>query len=175
MKCASLVFVALVALGGCTRGAEAVESPPEAPSDPVVVTEPPAPLPEEEASRTPPSYQQPHTLEPQSIPLEASGAVTLEPMGASSIRDVSVARVRFVISGASAGTDAVVELVAPSGTPYQVRRSKVGSTNDESWPMEMQVPVAGTVIHESGLSGTWTARLAVAGRVISTQTFDLVP
>lgn len=169
-----LISVVIAGLIGCSRPA-AIEPAPVEPPDTPVVSEPPEQLPESSESLSPAVLEPDGAQLETSVLLQATGSVMIEPSGTTSIREVNVARVLFDISGATAGSEAVVEILAPSGTPYQVRSRLLDASQVESWPIEVRVPVAGTVIHESRLSGTWTARLAVNGAFISTRTFTLDP
>lgn len=162
-----LSLLCCLGLFACEEG-RAVKTPP-----PPVVEEP-APLPSlKPAPLALPEVRETAALSPLSMTVQASAAVLSD--GAPSVDQASEVVVSVDVIGGVGTHELSVELLSPSGATYQVQRKPFEAASHDSVRTEFAVPVAGTFIDSSNLSGEWTARVRVDGTEFTSQHFELLP
>jgi hypothetical protein len=129
--------------------AACAQPPPGPPGDEVVVTPPP----------------------------EVTAALTLalDPPSTQAISEVQRIVVRAEVMHAVGAQAFALELLAPTGTPYDKRTQPLAELPMALQAVELVFPVAGTLIEQAALSGVWTARATVAGVPVASTTFELDP
>lgn len=137
------------------------------------------PLPAALPVRAPEHVRPPEVLEPlpePPRPLLATVAVDAQESGAS--RRIGELRQLVVVAdleGVTVATEVSLEFITPDGTPFEVQRAEAMAAPDDLQRFSFSLPVAGTLIDASALTGRWTARLLVAGVPLAEQTFELEP
>ncbi len=109
---------------------------------------------------------------PELVPALEGQPVTFEPGHTRRLSEVRSVRVAFTATHVAPGTPASVELIGPSGVAYEAHERIVSSDPEL---IELVVPVAGTTIDTSFLSGDWQARLSINDVLSQTLTFTLLP
>ncbi|MBZ4422075.1 hypothetical protein [Myxococcus sp. RHSTA-1-4] len=160
MRARMAFLAAAVLLSACTEG--------KAPLAPVPVddpsTDPGSPTPEEAVVVVQPP-----------APVTGSAVVVGLEEGARGLASVSQVDVDLTVRGVRGRGTVEVEFVPPSGLPYERRSSVVEARPDESRTVRFSLPVAGTTVTTSGMSGTWQARFFLDGAPLTTAAFTLEP
>lgn len=176
MRARKAVLTAALLLAACTEGVAPqapgryVEPPavePVAPSDVLggrggTARPPPPPAPQAEP-------------EPEPPPLTGSAAVVGLEEGSRSLSTVSQVDVDLTVSGVRGQGTVEVEFIPPSGHPYERRSRAVEAPPLEQRTLRFSLPVAGTTVATSGMSGTWQVRFFLDGAPLTTATFTLEP
>ncbi len=143
------------------------------------VTRPPPPAPgvEEPPPEEPPP-EEPPPEEPPPVPLPppAASAVVVgagsEPTPLSEVQQVDV---DFVVSGVRNKGLVDVEFIAPGGRPYEKRSATVAARPEETRTLRYSLPVAGTAVAMSRMTGTWQVRFFLDGAQLAATSFTLEP
>ncbi|WP_217917600.1 MULTISPECIES: hypothetical protein [unclassified Myxococcus] len=177
MRTRLALLAAAVMLASCTEGVAPrapVHAPPaQAPVAPTDV------LPPREGSeaRPPPAPVDEPEVPPPPPAVVPRGSATVMDLGAGGRGALSVAQVNvdLTVSGVRGRHTVSVEFVPPSGLPYERRSAEVDSRVDESRTVRFSLPVAGTAVATSGMSGTWQARFFLDGAPLTAASFTLDP
>ncbi|MBU8894790.1 hypothetical protein DRW03_26980 [Corallococcus sp. H22C18031201] len=127
-------------------------------------TQPP-PAPEEEAVPV---------LPPAFAPVEGHATVQL-PTGEPGMQGLDEVRIQLDILNLAAAGKVEVEFVAPDGLPYEKRARAVEAAAGEPVSVSFTLPVAGTAIASSGMTGVWGVRFFLDGAPLTTTSFTLEP
>lgn len=165
----AIIAVALGALAACAAKPEPTLQPvtlePEKlPSDPTPVEKLPEP---QEVTLAPTS-----TILPLRLFASGSAKYTLVPDGALKVSEVHAVNLSLEVLNGPAGGAVHMELVAPSGLSYERQEQQLQAGKSR---LDFTVPVAGTLIQQVGMSGTWTAHFTLDGRELATQQYSLSP
>ncbi|MCE9671113.1 hypothetical protein LY474_25205 [Myxococcus stipitatus] len=168
-------FAVALLLGACREQGAAprpggwTEPPGETPAAPTDVLE-------ESDSTRPPPPEVPAEGEPAPVvPLSGSAQVVgLEP-GSSGVSSVDQVDVDLTVRGLRGKGTLEVEFIAPSGHPYERRSSVLQSSPDAVKTVRLSMPVAGTTVATSAMSGTWQVRFFLDGAPLTTASFTLEP
>ncbi len=168
-----LVFFALAALGACTRGGE-----------PPVLSVPPL-APEDQAPESLLSVDLlPGAVSPGVVemveplpppPLSLQPSISISPAGATRLKDVNSVLVKVELKGSAGPHEVIAEFGAPGTIPYERRVKAIAGSAFDVQTVEFVLPVAGTMIDQQNLSGTWTVALFHDGQKLSAPTFELSP
>lgn len=160
---------AALLLSACTEGTH----PPKGSDDPGVVApvDPTDVLGEGTEVARPPSSEDEVAVEVPT-PMGQAEVVGLASRGLS---DVSQVDVDLRVSGISGKRTVEVEFVSPEGHPYQRRSSVVVAKPDVTRTLRFSMPVAGTTVATSLMSGTWSVRFFLDGAPLTTASFTLEP
>ncbi|MBN8225922.1 hypothetical protein JYK02_00180 [Corallococcus macrosporus] len=138
--------------GGVARPPPAASGSDEEPPPEVVEEEPPpAPLP-------PPS-----------------GSAVVVGEGSAPLSEVQQVDVDFVVSGVRNKGLVDVEFIAPGGRPYEKRSATVEAPPEETRTLRYSLPVAGTPVSMTRMTGTWQVRFFLDGAQLATTSFTLEP
>lgn len=159
-------------------GGGSVARPP--PPAPVGEQPPPQePPPEEPPPEEPPPAEEPPPVEeppPAPLPPPEGSAVVVgagsEPTPLSEVQQVDV---DFVVSGVPNKGQVDVEFIAPGGRPYEKRSATVVAPPEETRTLRYSLPVAGTSVSMSRMTGTWQVRFFLDGAQLATASFTLEP
>ncbi|MHA7630955.1 hypothetical protein [Corallococcus sp. M7] len=139
---------------------------------------PPAPTGEEPPPEEPPPEEPPPEEEPPPAPLppptgsaEVVG-VGSEPTPLSQVQQVDV---DFVVSGVRNKGLVDVEFIAPGGRPYEKRSATVVAPPEETRTLRYSLPVAGTPVSMTRMTGTWQVRFFLDGAQLAATSFTLEP
>lgn len=113
----------------------------------------------------------PANLPPPKGSAEVVGAGS-EPVGLSEVQQVDV---DFVVSGIRGRGEVDVEFIAPGGRPYEKRSRTVEAAPEETRTLRFSLPVAGTLVTSSRMTGTWQVRFFLDGALLATTSFTLEP
>ncbi|WP_375745106.1 hypothetical protein NR800_10085 [Corallococcus interemptor] len=141
-------------------GGSVARPPPPAPSG----EQPP---PDEDGEEVPP----PVALPPPTGSAEVVGAGA-EPTPLSEVQQVDV---DFVVSGVRNKGVVDVEFIAPGGRPYEKRSATVEAPPEETRTLRYSLPVAGTPVSMSRMTGTWQVRFFLDGVQLVSTSFTLEP
>ncbi|RKH84739.1 hypothetical protein D7Y21_24325 [Corallococcus sp. AB045] len=128
---------------------------------------PPAPAGEEPPPEEPP----PVPLPPPTGSAEVVG-VGSEPTALSEVQQVDV---DFVVSGVRNKGLVDVEFIAPGGRPYEKRSATVEALPEETRTLRYSLPVAGTQVSMTRMTGTWQVRFFLDGVQLAATSFTLEP
>ena len=160
-------LTAAVLLASCAEQGVApyapVRTPPAQDADPLAPTDV-LPPPVDMGERPPPPV----------IPQGEAAFIGLDESrrGALSMEQVDV---DLTVSGVRGRRKVSVEFVPPSGLPYERRTTEVDALVDESRTLRFSLPVAGTAVATSSMSGTWEARFFLDGEPLTAASFTLDP
>ncbi|AKQ66293.1 hypothetical protein A176_003205 [Myxococcus hansupus] len=160
-------LTAAVLLASCTEAGVApyapVRTPPTQDADPLEPTDV-LPPPVDIGERPPPPV----------IPQGDATFIGLDEgrRGGLSMEQVDV---DLTVSGVRGRRKVSVEFVPPSGLPYERRTTEVDALVDASHTVRFSLPVAGTAVSTSGMSGTWEARFFLDGEPLTAASFTLDP
>ncbi|MHB8876855.1 MAG: hypothetical protein ACYC8T_24425 [Myxococcaceae bacterium] len=104
----------------------------------------------------------------------ATTAVSFEPAGKSRTTEVRAVTVRLTVAAVPEPTEVALEFLAPGGTVYERRAGSLAKVPGEQ-TLAFELPVAGTVIDSSSLTGVWQAQFRINGAKILAQNFELTP
>jgi hypothetical protein len=140
---------------------------------------PPEPLPGTEVLGTGPvGTQRPPPEEvapaPLVIPVTGSATVLGSESGPQSL-SVPQVDVDLTVGGVRGKGTVEVEFVSPAGLPYERRSSVVEAPPDMPRTVRFSLPVAGTSVATTGMSGTWQVRFFLDGESLTTAAFTLEP
>ena len=154
-----------LALSGCTENT----LPP-----PVVEVAPADPTPVEQAPTlgTSPAHPQ---VAPEPPPLTAVSAKQLTPAEETSIREVRVITLKAELLGVRIPGQVALELIGPSGMPYERRTARVVAKPFEAQTVAFEIPVAATMIEREQMHGAWSANFFVDGSPVASESFELTP
>lgn len=105
----------------------------------------------------------------------ATAAVGTSPAQAQSVSEVREVILEVDVVGQPRSQPLSVEIISPNAMPYEAREIEVGGDPFATYRAQFILPVAGTAIDRSNLSGTWTANYFLGGRPVATTTFELLP
>ncbi len=171
MRARKAFLAAALLLAACTEGVAPVApgryvEPPETPAvEPVAPTDVLADAPED-VSPTPPPAPVTATAQAAVVGLEA------ETRGLSSVSHVDV---DVTLEGRPGKRTVSVEFIPPSGHPYERRSTPVELSPGAPRTLRFALPVAGTTVATSGMSGTWQAHFFLDGEPLTTAAFTLEP
>ncbi|WIG97286.1 hypothetical protein [Myxococcus sp. SDU36] len=175
MRTRLALLAAAVMLASCTEGV-APRAPVHAPPalEPVAPTDVLPPREGSEARPPPAPVEEPEVPPPAAVP---RGSATVMDLGEGGRGALSVEQVNvdLTVSGVRGRHTVSVEFVPPSGLPYERRSAEVDSRVDESRTVRFSLPVAGTAVATSGMSGTWQARFFLDGAPLTAASFTLDP
>ncbi|RKH24796.1 hypothetical protein D7Y13_35010 [Corallococcus praedator] len=135
-------------------GGSVARPPPEAQGDPVAGEQLP-----------------PVEVPPPSGSARVVGAAS-GPVGLSQVDQVDV---DFVVRGVRGRGQVDVEFITPTGRPYEKQGQTVEAPPEESRTLRFSLPVAGTQVTASRMTGTWQARFFLDGVLLATTPFTLEP
>lgn len=105
--------------------------------------------------------------------IAASSSLRVDPPGATSIDEVRSLYFDVEIRGAPRGAQLAVEWVANGEVVYERRTAVLEAGPQAPAQHTFELPVAGTMIRQSQLVGSWTARFFLDGTEVSSQAFGL--
>lgn len=105
--------------------------------------------------------------------LSARSRMRVDPPGATSIDEVRSLYFDVDISGAPRGAQLAAEWVANGEVVYERRTAVLELGPQAPQQHTFELPVAGTMIRQSQLTGSWTARFFLDGAEVSSQAFGL--
>ena len=105
----------------------------------------------------------------------ATSVVGMSPAEASSVSELREVILEIDVVGQGRRQLLSVEILSPGGMPYEARETYVGGDPYALYRAQFILPVAGTAIDRSNLAGVWTARYFLAGRALTSTTFELEP
>lgn len=103
-------------------------------------------------------------------PVVVTASHVYEPAGVMSLSAVNSVTLSAAVSGPTEGKTLAVELFSPQGFPYERREVVMTGANPK---IDFPLPVAGTMVQMSRLTGTWSARFYVNGALAATREFQL--
>lgn len=112
---------------------------------------------------------------PQLPELSATLEATLDPAEARTTAEVRRVLLSASVIGVAGPRGVTLELLTPSGDIYERQLETLFGSAFEPQRVEFDLPVAGTFIDQSGLAGTWTARLNLGDEPVALRTFELQP
>lgn len=112
---------------------------------------------------------------PQVPELSVGLQEVFDPDGASSISEVRRVLISASVIGVAGPRGVTLELLTPSGDVYERQVETLFGSAFEPQQVEFDLPVAGTFIDQSGLSGRWTALLHLGDEPVAVGTFELQP
>jgi hypothetical protein len=95
--------------------------------------------------------------------------------GARGLASVSQVDVDLTVGGVRGRGTVEVEFISPAGHPYERRSQGVEASPLEQRTLRFSLPVAGTTVATSGMSGTWQVRFFLDGAPLTTAAFTLEP
>ncbi|MCP3099373.1 hypothetical protein LZ198_10880 [Myxococcus sp. K15C18031901] len=169
-------FAAVLLLGACTEQGVAprpggwTDTPVETPVGPVAPTDPV----DESESAQPPAAEIPVEGEPPAVvPLSGSAEVAAQGTG-SGVSDVEQVDVDLTVRGVHDKGTVEVEFISPAGHPYERRSAVIQAVApDVAKTVRFSLPVAGTTVATSAMSGTWQVRFFFDGAPLTTASFTL--
>ncbi|MBJ6765575.1 hypothetical protein JGU66_32890 [Myxococcaceae bacterium JPH2] len=111
---------------------------------------------------------------PSLAPVEGRATVQL-PTGEPGMETLDEVRIQLDILNLQGAGRVEVEFVAPGGLPYEKRARAVEAAAGGPVSVSFTLPVAGTAIASSGMSGAWGVRFFLDGAPLTTTTFTLEP
>jgi hypothetical protein len=160
----TLVSVGLAWAGCIDRGV-----PPD------IVVAPPDPLPAAQPVPVVGASPLHPQIAPEPPPLSAVTSKLATPPEETSIKQVRVITLRAEILGVQTPGQVALELVGPSGMPYERRTSRVVAKPFETQTVEFELPVAATMIEREQMHGAWSANFFVDGSPVASESFELTP
>jgi hypothetical protein len=127
--------------------------------------------PEPPSSAEPPPSPPP----PPPPPLVGRAGIVFEPADARALSVVREVHVDLALSGVRGQGTLDVEFIAPGLMPYEKRTAAVEALPSEQRSLRFTLPVAGTVITSSRLSGPWEVRFFLDGAPLTVADFTLEP
>lgn len=115
----------------------------------------------------------PHFIRPPL--LQATAIIGVLPSTAQRVSDVREVILELDVIGAPDEVELSLELLQPDGSAYEARSAPVGGNAFTTYRAQFIVPVAGTAIDRSNLSGTWNANFLMTGQPVASTTFELLP
>lgn len=113
---------------------------------------------------------------PAPLPPPSGSAVVVgagsEPTALSEVQQVDV---DFVVSGVRTKGQVDVEFIAPGGRPYEKRSTTVEAPPEETRTLRYSLPVAGTPVSMTRMTGTWQVRFFLDGAQLAATSFTLEP
>lgn len=106
-------------------------------------------------------------------PPACKASIAVEPSGKSSVSEVRSVRFQFDLIGVQGPAPLEVEFLAPGGIAYERRKVALSGTAFDHQSVQLELPVAGTVIDSSSLAGTWSASCEVRGTKLASAAFEL--
>ncbi|WP_205522818.1 hypothetical protein [Myxococcus eversor] len=172
------VSAAALLLTACTEGgiSPRVFDWTDSPGGGTPVVEPVSPtdvLGEESEAARPPAPEA--VAEGEPMPAPVSGRAEVVGLDAHGLSDVSQVDVDLTVSGVNGKGRVEVEFVSPTGHPYERRTSVVEAKPEMTRTVRFSLPVAGTTVATSGMSGTWQVRFFLDGAPLTTAAFTLEP
>ncbi|MCY1023143.1 hypothetical protein [Pyxidicoccus sp. MSG2] len=176
MRARTAFLAAALCLSACTEGVSPLalvgrgdteEQPPGSlPATDVLADGP-------ESARQPP----PQEIEPAPavIPVTGSAAVVGLEEGSRGLSSVPQVDVDLTVNGVRGRGTVEVEFVSPAGHPYERRSSVVEAQPDVARTVRFSLPVAGTTVATTGMSGTWQVRFFLDGEPLTSAAFTLEP
>lgn len=176
MRARTAFLAAALLLSACTEGVSPFAPVSRAPTD----EQPPESLPSTDVlGDVPQDARQPPQAEsadaPQAIPVTGSAAVVGLEEGARGLSSVPQVDVDLTLAGVRGRGTVEVEFVSPTGHPYERRSSVVEAAPDVQRKVRFSLPVAGTTVATTGMSGTWQVRFFLDGAPLTTAAFTLDP
>lgn len=107
-------------------------------------------------------------------PFSLTAATVISPAGAVQKSLVDSVTIGVDLMGAAPG-ELAVEFFAPNGMSYQRRTASVQGGTEAAQHFDFELPVAGTWIDSSSITGQWTARIFFQGEEKLSQGFDIEP
>lgn len=176
MRARTAFLAAALCLSACTEGVSPLApvdrgNTGEQPTEPLPATDVLGNGPE--TARPPPAAE----VEPAPvvIPVTGSAAVIGLQDGARGLSSVSQVDVDLTVGGVRGKGTVDVEFVSPAGHPYERRSSVVEAPPDVTRTVRFSLPVAGTTVATTGMSGTWQVRFFLDGQPLTTAAFTLDP
>jgi hypothetical protein len=120
----------------------------------------------------PPAEEPPSPLPP---PLVGRAEIVFEPAAARALSVVREVHVDLALSGVRGQGALDVEFIAPGLMPYEKRTAAVEALPSEHRSLRFTLPVAGTVITSSRLTGPWEVRFFLDGAPLTVADFTLEP
>ena len=154
----------MIGVAACSRGAPIDVDPP------VPLTPEPQAVPVQENRVT--REAEPERPPP---PLTALTTVSYEPPSARSIGEVLAVTVRVEVRGSQGTHEVIANFDAPGSMPYERRAKVIEGSAFDAHVVEFVLPVAGTMIAQAGLQGTWSVPLYHDGEKLGAPTFELTP
>jgi hypothetical protein len=175
MRARTAFLAAALLLSACTEGVSPLAPGRQVPTE----EQPPGSLPATDVlgdvpdeARPPPEAEgvpEPVVV----IPVTGSASVVgLENRGLASVSQVDV---DLTVSGLRRKGAVEVEFVSPAGHPYERRSSVMEASPDVPRTVRFSLPVAGTTVATTGMSGTWQVRFFLDGEPLTTAAFTLEP
>jgi hypothetical protein len=108
-------------------------------------------------------------------PLVASSRLAFVPEGANTVGSASAVDVELTLSGVNGKGQLDVEFIAPGDMPYEKRSVTVRALPVDTTTLRFSLPVAGTLIASSAMTGEWEARFFLDGEPVASSAFTLAP
>ena len=170
-----VLFVALVTLvtaAACERTPTVSPGPPNS----AVVETPMPPEAEPALSRhqDPPGVTVPVPERPPAV-VTIHPTIAFDPPEAQTVGTIRVTKFDLDVGGLEGEHEVAVQAMTPSGHTYQLLRQGLYGAGTGSIRVSFELPVAGTFIDSSNLSGRWAARILLDGMEQSAVNFELAP
>jgi hypothetical protein len=99
----------------------------------------------------------------------------MEPAAQQSVTEVRSVTARLSVLGSEGEHRISAEFLTPAGVPYEGRSAAISGTASQTETVEFNLPVAGTLIDSSNLTGTWKVQFFLDGQKFAEQPFELTP
>ena len=175
MRARTAFLAAALLLSACTEGVS-----PLAPVSRGNTDEQPTELPATdvlgdgaESARQPPAAE----VAPAPMPIPVTGSAVVRGLeaGLRGLSSVPQVDVDLTLNGVRGRGTVEVEFVSPAGHPYERRSSVIVAKPEVPRTVRFSLPVAGTTVATSGMSGTWQVRFFLDGLPLTTAAFTLEP
>ncbi len=167
-------LVACVAFATTTACEKASSVAPMPVEPPLLERQTPDPLPVLVLEQVPPVVEVPPP-EPPPLVVSIEPTVTFDPPEAETVGTIRATKFELDVQGAEGEHEVALQVLTPSGHTYQLLTQKMTGARNGSVRVGFDLPVAGTFIDSSNLSGTWTARVLLDGEERGALTFELEP
>ncbi|XXF81368.1 hypothetical protein P2318_16885 [Myxococcaceae bacterium GXIMD 01537] len=171
MRRVLMLVTAALSLAACEEGV--VPAAPPGHKAPVVAP-PSTPLESADVSPESEPAEEPRPAPPLPPPA-ASTSLSLVSDGSRSVSAVNAVVLDLSVSGVRGQGSVDVEFIAPGDLPYEKQSRAVRAPPGETQTLRFSLPVAGTHIASSRMSGAWEARFFLDGEPLASATFTLEP
>ena len=107
--------------------------------------------------------------------IRATPTVRFHPEEAQSLAEVQSVTVSWDVQNLFGTANFAVEMFANEGLPYERRSFVVEGAGRETTTVSFELAVAGTVIEQSQLVGSWEAKLFLDNEAVASSTFEIMP
>jgi hypothetical protein len=112
---------------------------------------------------------------PSPPPLSALATISYSPESARSVSEVLAVTVKVELRGSQGPHELIANFEAPGSLPFERRAKPLDGSAFDTHVVEFVLPVAGTMIAQQPVTGTWAVALYHDGEKLSAPTFELAP